>query len=163
MKKITLIFLLILHTLFCFGQKEQMNNEKLGTIIEQMSEAIEGEAGAWQFVIDSVLFICITDEKHNRMRIMAPVIEEVKMTDEQLKKCMEANFHTVLDSKYALSDEILWSVFIHPLKELSEAQVLDAISQVYSGARTFGTYYSSGSLSFPGAADSKGKKKLKKS
>jgi len=63
-------------------------------------------------------------------------------------ECMEANFHTALDSKYAISNNILWSAFIHPLKELTERQLIDAVSQVYSAARTFGSSYSSGALSF---------------
>jgi hypothetical protein len=43
----------------------------------------------------------------------------------------------VLDAKYAISDEILWAVFIHPLKELSDKQISSAIKQVYSSAITF--------------------------
>ena len=63
---------------------------------------------------------------------------------------MVANFHSVLDVKYALSDEIIWSVFTHPLKELSEHQVEDAIKQVYAAALTFGGSYSSTDMVFPG-------------
>ena len=47
--------------------------------------------------------------------------------EEELLNAMVANFHSALDVKYALSDEIIWSVFIHPLRELSEYQVRDAI------------------------------------
>mgnify|MGYP000279780697 CR=1 FL=1 len=61
-----------------------------------------------------------------------------------------ANFHSVLDVKYALSDEIIWSVYAHPLQELSELQVVDAIQQVYAAALTFGSSYSSTNLVFPG-------------
>ena len=63
---------------------------------------------------------------------------------------MVANFHSVLDVKYALSDEIIWSVYAHPLKELSELQVVDAIQQVYAAAITFGGSYSSTNMVFPG-------------
>jgi len=45
-----------------------MNNEKLGEIINEISETVEGANGRWQFVIDSTMFICLTDENHNRMR-----------------------------------------------------------------------------------------------
>ena len=62
---------------------------------------------------------------------------------------MEANFHSALDARYAISDGILWAAFIHPLQELTKDQVISAISQVYSTVQTFGTYYSSGELSFP--------------
>ena len=83
------------------------------------------------------------------MRIIAPIAEEASITQEQMKRCMQANFHSALDVKYCISDGILWSAFIHPLQELTKDQVLSAISQVYSAALTYGTVYSSGSLSFP--------------
>lgn len=139
--------------LMCFIGTEinaqRMNNENLYGIIYTVSDEVEGQNGNWQFVIDSTLFICITDELHNRMRIISPIIEITEVSGDQLKRCMEANFHSALDIRYAVSDGVLWSAFIHPLAELTKNQVISAISQVYSGARTFGTYYSSGELNFP--------------
>ncbi len=61
------------------------------------------------------------------MRIISPVVEMADIGEEELLNAMVANFHSALDVKYALSDEIIWSVFIHPLRELSEYQVRDAI------------------------------------
>ena len=126
-----------------------MDNDKLHSIIYTLSDHTEGQKGNWQFVIDSTFFICLTDQIHNRMRIISPIDKTENLTDEQIRKCLEANFHTALDAGYALSDGYLWSAFIHPLKELTKEQVISAISQVYSCAKTFGTYYSSGTLNFP--------------
>jgi len=128
---------------------QDMNNQKLYGIIYTLSDQIEGENGSWRFSIDSTLFICLTDELHNRMRIISPIQEMSKVSAEQINRCMQANFHSALDVKYAISDDILWSVFIHPLQELSKEQVISGISQVYSCANTFGSEYSGGSLSFP--------------
>ena len=89
------------------------------------------------------------------MRFMAPIIETDKLTPNEINKCLEANFHTALDIKYAISDGILWSVFMHPLKELTERQVEDAIQQVYAGAQNFGSSYSSSNLYFPTKQDRK--------
>ena len=125
-----------------------MTNEQLDIIFKNITASVSGQNGHWQFEIDNTRFICLTDAHHNRMRIISPIIEADKMTQEQMLKCMEANFHTALDSKYAISNGLLWSAFIHPLEELTERQAIDAISQVYSGVRTFGTSYSSGALSF---------------
>ena len=83
------------------------------------------------------------------MRIISPISQVSDIEELQIKKCLEANFHSALDAKYAISDEIIWSTFIHPLKELTKDQVISAISQVYSCNRTFGGSYSSGLLSFP--------------
>jgi len=141
---------LVFNTLLTVNLNAQdMNNDKLNIIFSTITDQIEGQNGSWQFAVDSIIFICITDEMHNRMRIISPIEKMGNVTEEQLRKCMDANFHTALDVKYASSDGILWSAFIHPLKELTPDQVLDAISQVYSAVKTYGTYYSSGSLSFP--------------
>lgn len=149
MTRFILISVLLFQGFFLISQEDGMNNEKLGEIINEISETVEGANGRWQFVIDSTMFICLTDENHNRMRIISPITEIGNMTQEQMIECMEANFHSMLDSNYALSDGVLWSTFIHPLRELSVEQVVSAITQVYSGVKTFGTHYSSGILSFP--------------
>ena len=71
------------------------------------------------------------------------------MTPEQLQAAMDANFHSALDVKYATSSGLMWAAFIHPLKELQQHQVLDAITQVYRAKRTFGTSYTSTDLFYP--------------
>ena len=105
---------------------------------------------------------CIYDENANRMRIISPIIETINLEEEQLLNALVANFHSALDVKYALSDEIMWSVFIHPLKELNDHQVLDAIDQVHAASTTFGSTYSSTNLVFPGNTKKKERSKLKR-
>ena len=105
------------------------------------------------------MLICIHDETANRMRIISPIVERSKLEEKELLNALVANFHSVLDVKYALSDEIIWSVYTHPLKELSDAQVVDAIQQVYAAALTFGGSYSSTNMVFPGNAKKKDEKK----
>lgn len=154
----TLLFALTLTCLSTHNLNSQdMDNQKLHSIIYTISEQLDGQDGNWQFVVDSTLFICLTDQLHNRMRIISPIEKMENVTTEQIQRCMEANFHTALDVKYAISDGILWSAFIHPLQELSKNQVLSAISQVYSAAKTFGSVYSSGTLSFPTQEERKAK------
>ncbi|MBC8753778.1 hypothetical protein H2O64_03795 [Kordia sp. YSTF-M3] len=128
-----------------------MNNTTLGELLTKQADTIQGQAGNWRFAVNDKIFICLTDEKNNRMRIISPITEVSNVDEKILKNCLTANFHTALDVKYAISDGILWSVFIHPLKELSEAQITDAVAQVYNANYTFGTIYSSTNLSFPGA------------
>jgi len=83
------------------------------------------------------------------MRIISPIADANALNDELIKAALVANFHTALDVKYAVSEGVLFSVFIHPLKELSENQVRDALSQVYHANINFGTTFASTSLSFP--------------
>lgn len=163
MKKALFLFVFLFSFQASFSQ--QMTAKKLGTILTSLSDSIQSDNGRWQFKIKEVLFMCITDTKHNRMRIISPVTEANRL-DEKLKSAaLVANFHSALDVKYAIAEDVLWSVFIHPLKELSEAQVKDAVSQVYSANVTFGTSFSSTSLVFPGNQKKKEvpkKKELKK-
>ncbi len=148
MRKTLLLILVLSQTALLVGQN--MTLTKLDSIINSAAQKVEKDHSRWSFLIHEIPFMVIADSTHNRMRIISP-ITEVSRLDEDLKTAaLMANFHTALDIKYAITNEILWSVFIHPLKELSEAQVYDALGQVYFGNITFGTTFSSSSLIFPG-------------
>ncbi len=146
MKKILVLFLLISFS----ATSQNMTIERLGEIITQNADSVEVKGNSWNFSINNQLLICIADKKANRMRIISPIAERKQMNEELLLNALVANFHTALDVKYALSDEIIWSIFTHPLKELSEHQLKDAIVQVYNANMTFGTTFSSTTLTFPG-------------
>lgn len=142
---LTLVFLAF-HSLAA----QQMTAKRLTQIIEQEADTLVIDNHQIQFKVNNGLLICIYDENANRMRIISPIVEREKLTEDELLNALVANFHSALDVKYALSDEIIWSVYTHPLKELSDAQVVDAIQQVYAAAITFGNTYSSTNLVFPG-------------
>lgn len=163
MQKVLYIAILVF-TSFSFNKAvaQKMNNEELGKIIYVMADSLRGKAGNWQFVIKDRLLLCVTDENNNRMRIMSPIVEQKKLAYTDMLKVMEANFHTALDVKYAISNDLLWSVFIHPLRELSKEQVVDAIEQVYVAALTYGSTYNSTGLSFPDRRKEKLEEKKKK-
>ena len=146
MKKLAFILLVLPFCIF----SQDMNNEKLNTIYKTVSDSIQGNPGVWQFFIKEIPLMSITDTNHNRMRIMSPIADSNSLTDDLIKAALVANFHTALDVKYAVSDGVLWSIFIHPLKELSENQVKDAVSQVYYAHINFGTTFASTALAFPG-------------
>ena len=152
------IFMLIFH----LGFSQNMTNKKMGTIFESVADSIQGKDGNWQFKIKEIFFIAITDTNHNRMRIISPITEARKLDEKIKSAALVANFHSALDVKYAIADDVLWSVFIHPLKELSENQVRDAVNQVYSANVTFGTSFSSTPLVFPGSLKKEETKKKKK-
>ncbi|MGV6832276.1 MAG: hypothetical protein ACWA5P_12030 [bacterium] len=149
MKNAFLYTLLLFFSSFSFSQ--EMNNEILESLITESSDSLIGQQGRWQFYVDETTFICLTDETHNRMRIISPIMEAANLSNDLKNAALIANFHTALDVKYAIAEDVLWSVFIHPLRELSEDQVKDAIKQVYAANLTFGTSFSSTDLIFPGA------------
>jgi len=153
--------------LFCFfaiskTSAQEMNAEKLSELIAQVADTVATNGNTIQFMYKERPLICVYDENANRMRIITPIVETKELEEEQLLNMLVANFHSALDVKYALSDEVIWSVFIHPLKELADYQVLDAIDQVHAASATFGTTYSSTSLVFPGNTKKKEIPKEKK-
>ena len=148
MYRLAIVFLLVLFSFQAQGQT--MTSSKLLEIIEKEADTTAIQGNSVRFLFNETMLICIYDENANRMRIISPIVERGKLGEEELLNALVANFHSVLDVKYALSNEIVWSVYAHPLKELTELQVIDAIQQVYAAALTFGGSYSSTDLVFPG-------------
>ncbi|KAA1244704.1 hypothetical protein [Aquimarina sp. RZ0] len=136
-------------SLFSYSQ-QHMNNDVLGEIITKNADTLGGVTGNWQFVYKEVPMLCITDATNNRMRIIAPITDSGNLDKDLLLDSLTANFHSALDVKYAISNGILWSAYVHPLKELTPEQVESAISQVYLATKTFGTTFSSTELIFGG-------------
>ncbi len=146
MKNVILGFVMILS----LTTAAQMNNQRLGELLEAQVDSINGGSGRWQLFLQELPMLVLTDETNDRMRIVAPITEAARLDEELLLDCLTANFHSALDVKYAISDGILWSVYIHPLSPLTEMEIESAVKQVHSAAITFGTTFSSTPLLFGG-------------
>ena len=109
-----------------------MNNSRMKKLLENESQITEGVPGNWQVLYNGRLLLVVTDESNNRMRIFSPVIAEDEMKMGEMRKMLEANFHSALDAKYSLYEGYAISVFTHPLKELTDEQFVDALQQVAS-------------------------------
>lgn len=129
---------------------QAMTTDRLGTILSETVETLEGEAGQWQFELNGVSMVVVTSDEHDRMRLVAPITSLSSLTNEQRNKMLFANFHTTLDARYAIGtlggQPAVVSVFIHPLSSLSDDHFRSALEQVSQAALTFGTTYSSGEL-----------------
>ena len=125
-----------------------MDLAELEALVNAIGDDVDGEDGAWQFDLEGVRMACLTDTHFDRIRVIAPIVDEAEMTEEQLHAVLEANFHTALDARYATSDGILYAAFLHPLTPLTEDELRSAIDQVVSLVQTFGTTYSGGTLVF---------------
>jgi len=147
MKRILLLFSMLLLPGLAAAD-HGMRQTSLERIVKTMATSSNGENGLVEFKFNEVRMFLISDVKHNRMRIVAPVADYLKLTREQLDLIMQSNYHKALDARYAMSENLLYSAFIHPLAELNEAQVRSAVQQVANLALSFGTAYSSGGLSF---------------
>ena len=125
-----------------------MTLERLGEIITESTENVNAQGTYFEFTLAGVSMACVTDPGSDRMRIVAPIIPTSQLTDQQRKAMLEANFHSALDGRYAISNGIVYAAFIHPLSALHEPEVKSALFQVSQLALSFGTTYSSGILSF---------------
>lgn len=131
----------------------KMTNQKLESILKTQGKIIEGQPGYWRVAYQEGILLIITDQANNRMRIIMPIVEKEKITEKQYSEMLEAQFDRALDVKYALYEDVLWSVFAHPLGELTTAQFKDALSQVYYAGYNFGGSYQSTDLIFGGGDD----------
>jgi len=129
-----------------------MTLEELDRIVRVEATGVRRERTAWEMTYQGIDLVLLTDPTHDRMRIVAGVIAEQDMNDEQRAAVMAANFHTALDARYATSRGVLYATFIHPLSSLNERDLRSAIRQVATLAATFGTQYSSGELVFGAGA-----------
>jgi hypothetical protein len=130
--------------------KTKMTQARLEEIISAMATETDGEPGWLNFLFDRVPMVCVTDVNADRMRITAPIARIDGLDGKQLIIAMEANFHSVLDARYATSNGLLHAVYIHPLSSLTEDQVRSAIVQVAIARQTFGSTYTSGLFKFRG-------------
>ena len=128
-----------------------MDNEKLGALIQEAaSEILESRPGFWKFKSESEVVFVITDESHNRMRILTPVAEIDSISLEQCQVLLAANFDRALDARYCLNDNVIWSAYLHPLRELISSEFLSALSQVVTLSKNFGTSFTSTDIVFGG-------------
>jgi len=127
-----------------------MDQNRLERIFSDQVEAITGPTGAIQSQIDGIVIYCISDPANDRMRIIAPFSRVAGLDPRIPGVLLRANFHSTLDARYAISEDVIFAAFLHPLSSLTPEQIESAVSQVISLAKTFGTSYSSGELFFPG-------------
>ena len=128
-----------------------MQQSKMEQIVKAMAQESNGSEGVVQFKFRDVKMYLISDVKHNRMRIIAPIVEYSKLERQHIDAAFESNFHKALDARYAVSEGIMYAAYIHSMKELTQAQIESAVSQVANLALSFGGNYSSGELIYGGS------------
>ncbi len=131
-----------------------MNIANLEQILREETADFTGRLGVWQMIYDGVPVACMADDRFDRMRLISPIGELESLTPFHLMRALEANFHSSLDGRYAISEGVMYAAFIHPLSPLSEAELRSALRQVVNLVKTFGSTYSSGVLEFgPGRSN----------
>lgn len=127
-----------------------MTLAKLFDLVRQIDPEAQVQGNAVQFTVRDRGLILVGDENAGRMRIMSPIARTDALDEAILQRMLQANFDAVLDARYAIANGIVWSVFIHPLAPMDQAQLANAVGQVFVAASTFGSGYTSGVLVYGG-------------
>jgi len=140
------------HTLKTLIKKDSaaMSQEKIHKLIinDINTKILEEEEGYLLFTYLGVKMALLSDEEHDRMRIISPITKYSVLAPAIKDALMQANFHSALDGRYAVSEDTLYACFIHPLSSLISDDFNSGLKQVFNLASSFGKTYSSGQLEF---------------
>ena len=130
-----------------------MTQARMEQIFGDQVDAIEGPSGAIRTIVDEVEIYLISDPTNDRMRLLAWVADVNRVDPRIVNVLLQANFYRTLDARYAVSEGIVFSAYLHPISTLSREELISGFDQVLALAKNFGTTYSSGKLDFgiPGA------------
>ena len=138
---------------------QNMTLEKLKIYITEDARVIEDQGNMVEYEMDSIRIYMVVDVASDRMRFVAGVAEASSLTPEDHKLLLEANYDRALDAKYALSNGVLWSVFVHPLSDLTPYLIKNGLYQVRNLVYTYGTSYTSTGMVFGGEEEEEQKDK----
>lgn len=152
----SLVWLSAFYALFAAGPGEPgeaddvMTPQRLLATVIDVGDEVQQDGNVVQFLYEGVPMMLVFDVNADRMRLVSPIAQVADLEEGVLVKAMEANFHSVLDARYAISRGIVWSAFIHPMSDLSDELLRSAIRQVAVARVTFGKTYTSGEMVFGG-------------
>lgn len=127
-----------------------MTTSAIGKLLDSYLTELEGESGFWRGMREDVQVFVLSDDSHDRMRIMAPVGELKSLEARVLQMLLEANYDRALDAKYAMRGKELWSVSVHPLATLAPDDFASFLDQVVRLVKNTGSTYASSDLVFGG-------------
>ena len=116
---------------------------------ERVQKQVRPPNEMWLLRVGRFPVLIQTQENADRMRIVAFIAEEPDLEPDELTRLLQANYHSALDARYALTDDgALVSVFLHPFAELGPEQFVLGFCQVLNCAETCGSHYSGGTMTF---------------
>lgn len=138
-----------------FTSQGEMTPERLGELVLRVDPDAQELGNGFVLKVQERDLRIVYDERADRMRIITPIIPAADLPDGLLERMLQANFDSVLDSRYAIGSGNVWSSFVHRLSSLTDEDFISGIAQTTTGAETFGTSFSSGAIVF-GGGDSQG-------
>lgn len=128
----------------------RMTGEALLDIVRRIDPEAELQESGGSFQLAGRQMVVVFDETAGRMRAMSPIVPADVLEPELMERMLQANYDSVLDARYAVAQDLVWSVFIHPLASLTTEDFFSGLSQTVVAAETFGTAFTSGEIVFGG-------------
>lgn len=128
--------------------RTDMTVEGITDIVSKLAPDLQADGNFLQFTVGEVPMAIVVDPNADRMRIVAPIAEAKDYGVDALRILLEANYHSALDARYAISDGVVYAAFIHPLSPLTKDELISGISQVANLVLTYGTSFTSTEMFF---------------
>ena len=132
----------------------KMTGQAMADLVKSFDADAMLQGSVISFTLQEREVVIVFDEKSDRMRALTPIAPAGLLNEAVLLRMAQANYDSALDARYAVADDLIWSVFIHPLGSIQEDQLISAIAQVVTAAETFGLTYTSGAIVFGGGDSS---------
>ena len=125
-----------------------MTTATIDKILDQYLTELDGRPGFWRGMRDEVQLFVLSDDSHDRMRIMAPIGELEEVESDLLQVLLQANYDRALDAHYAMRGKEVWSVSVHPLATLAPDDFASFLDQVVRLVKNTGSSFASSDLMF---------------
>ncbi len=127
-----------------------MTVDRLIQVLLALDPETRPSGNGFELTIEDVPVLVIVDPVSDRMRAMVSISDAADMTEDEVRRVLQANFDTALDARYAIAQGRLWGTFIHPLSPLQNEQLISGLGQTVNLALTYGSFYTGGAMSFRG-------------
>ncbi|MFM7230553.1 MAG: type III secretion system chaperone [bacterium] len=115
----------------------------MARIVDAYLTRLEGEPGFWRGVRNDVPVFVFSDDRRDRMRIMAPIGVVDEPDADLFHVLLQANFGRAVDARYAMRGKEIWAVVVHPLATLAPDDLPSLFDQVVNLVRNTGTTFAS--------------------
>ena len=105
---LTIAIFILFNSQICSSQK--LNNQKFVSHLKTQCDSISGNNGEWQLFYHGIVIIAIVNEETDRIKLLSPITYVNEAGAEVIEQCMQANFDNLKDVKYAIANNIIWSV-----------------------------------------------------
>lgn len=122
----------------------------MAAILRAIDPNVQAAGSRFSLIVSGTPVLVIADPLADRMRAMTRIGPADALDQGIMQRLLQANFDAVLDARYAIANDQIWAVFIHPLSPLEPRQLVSGLAQMVNAAQSFGTTFSGGGVQFGG-------------